>query len=156
MYKSNIYPKLVLLVSFVVLGFTSAFAQLEMKLQLMDDDTWGVYVTPDGTITPDSSTITGSGQVTIVMPTGFSWSGLTSVSGLWQANATVVSPIEDPARQYISFGLVQAEPNYPIYYTAGVETLLFTIDRDEPCPDTMFLIDCGTPTESDPFCDKDN
>ena len=151
MYKSNIYPKLVLLVSFMVLGFTSAFAQLEMKLQLMDDDTWGVYVTPNG-VTPDSTTITGSGQVTVVMPAGFSYGGLTSVSGLWNANATVVSPAEDVTRQYVSFGLVQAEPNYPIYYTAGVETLLFTFDRNEPCPDTMYLIDCGTPVETDPFC----
>ena len=152
MYKSNIYPRMVLLVSFLVLGFSSLYAQLELKLQLMDEDTWGVYVKPAAGVTPDSSTITGSGQVTVVMPNGFNWTALSSVSGLWQANATVAAPIEDPTRQYVSFGLVQAEPNYPIYYTAGVETLLFTFDRVDPCPDTLFLIDCGTPTESDPFC----
>ncbi len=151
MYKSNLYTKLILLVSFMVLGFSSAYAQLEMKLQLMDDDTWGVYVTPNG-VSPDSSTITGSGQVTVVMPTGFSWSGLTSVSGLWQQNATVTAPAEDPTRDYVSYGLLQAEPTYPIFYQAGVETLLFTFNRDGACPDTMHLIDCGTPTESDPFC----
>jgi len=135
----------------MVLGFSSVKAQLEMKLQLMDDDTWGVYVKPVG-VSPDSSTITGSGQVTIVMPSGFSWSGLTSVSGLWQENATVDGPTENPTMQYVSFGLLQAEPNYPIYYQSGIETLLFTFNRDGACPDTLHLIDCGTPTESDPFC----
>ena len=154
MYKSNIYLKLIPIVSFVVLGFSSAFAQfgLEMKLQLVDTNEWCVMVTPAAGAMPDSSTITGSGQATIVMPAGFSWSGLTSVSGLWTNNATVVSPVEDPTRQYVSFGLQVAEPTHPIYYTAGEETTLFCFQRDEPCPDTMYLIDCGSSSVTDPFC----
>ena len=47
MHKSYIYPKLILLVTFLALGLSSAHAQLEFKLQLMDDTTWGVYVRPD-------------------------------------------------------------------------------------------------------------
>ena len=152
MYKSNIYSGMALLVSFFVLGFSSLYAQLELKLQLMDEDTWGVYVRPAAGVTPASSTITGSGQVTVVMPKGFNWTALSSVSGLWQDDAIVYGPAENPTRQYVSFGLVQAEPNYPIYYTAGAETLLFTFDRVGPCPDTIYLMDCGTPTESDPYC----
>ncbi|MEO1258000.1 MAG: T9SS type A sorting domain-containing protein [Bacteroidota bacterium] len=124
---------------------------LKLKLQLMDEDTWGVYVTPHN-VSPDSTTITGSGQVTVVMPAGFAWSGLTSVSGLWQNNATVVSPLENPNAQYVSFGLVQAEPNYPIYYTEGVDQLLFTFDRDEACPWFMHILDCENPNFYDPYC----
>ena len=152
MYKSNIYTKLILLVSFLVLGISSAFSQIEMKLQLVDEDTWCVYATPASGVVIDSATITGSGQVTVVMPDGFQWNALTSVSGLWQNNANVYAPTEDVTRQYISFGLVLAEPNYPIIYEAGVETQLFCFDRIDPCPDTMFLMDCGTPVETDPFC----
>ncbi|HFA48393.1 MAG TPA: hypothetical protein ENJ95_05170 [Bacteroidetes bacterium] len=151
MYRSNIYPKLILLVSFMAMGLGSAFAQLEFKLQLMDDDTWGVYVKPVG-ITPSTTTITGSGQVTLVTPDDFTYSGLTSLAGLWQENAVVTGPIENPTRKYISFGMLQAEPSYPIPLQAGEETLLFTIDRIGDCPDTLHLIDCGTPTPTDPFC----
>ena len=42
-------------------------AQMKMKLQLLDDLKWGVFVTPDGAPI-DSFTVTGSGQVTVVMP----------------------------------------------------------------------------------------
>ena len=152
MYNSNFYPKMMLLVSFLALGFTTAFGQLEMKLQLIDSDTWGVYARPAAGATPTTSTITGSGQATIVFPTGFQWTSLTSVNGFWINNASVIAPTDDPTKDYISFGLQTAEPAFPITYQTGVETLLFTIDRLDPCPDTLYLIDCGTPTESDPFC----
>ncbi|MEZ4930913.1 MAG: hypothetical protein R2788_02120 [Saprospiraceae bacterium] len=156
MYKSNIYPKMILLVSFLMLGFISVFAQtgLNLKLQLMEENKWGVYATPAPGVVIDSSTITGSGQVTIVMPTGYPWSGsVTSVSGLWTpSGGTVDGPLEDPARMYVSVGLVTAEPSYPIVYDEGTETLLFTFTGDGTCPDTMYLIDCGTPVETDPFC----
>lgn len=153
MYRSNIYPKLFFTVSLLVLGFSSVFAQLELKLQLIDDDTWGVYARPNGSITPSTTTTTGSGQVTVVMPATFVWTSLTSVSGQWQNNATVVAPPEDPTRQYVSFGLLFAEPAFPIIYQDGEETLLFTFKRDEPCPDTMYLIDCNAVSGvTDPFC----
>ena len=123
---------------------------IKLKLQLIDSDTWGVFAT---TITEiDSSTITGSGQVTAVMPNGFQWSSLNSVHGLWHNDANVYGPAENPYVQYISFGLVLAGPNYPILYKKGMETLLFTFKGVDACPDFMYLIDCGTPNQSDPFC----
>ena len=139
MYRSNIYPKLILLVSFVVLGFSSVFAQLEMKLQLIDDDTWGVYVRSTATDTITNSNQIGSGQVTIVMPAGFLWTGpFAGDGGLWtSANGTVVSPAENPTRQYVSFNLVNNTP--PIEFPFGGETLLFTIDRAQDCPDSLYF-----------------
>jgi hypothetical protein len=118
----------------------------------MDDDTWGVYVRPNG-VSPTSNTITGSGQVTIVMPLGFSYSGLTSVNGFWvDTGGRVDGPTEAPTKSYVSFGLQAAEPSFPIPLAAGTETLLFTIDRDDPCPDSIYLIDCNTASITDPFC----
>ncbi len=144
MYRSNIYPKMILLVSFFVLGFSSMYAQpsLELKLQLITADTWGVYVRPNG-VTPSATTVTGSAQVTIVMPLGFNWGNLTSVNGLWFNNATAPDPIENPGWTYVSFGWQSGD----IPLAAGTETLLFTIKRNEACPDSIYLIDNAT----DPF-----
>jgi hypothetical protein len=149
MRNFNIYPKLLLWFAFMTMGFSSAFGQLHLKLQLIDDNTWGVYVKPQG-ITPTTSTITGSAQVTLVMPKNFAWSNLVSVSGQWTNNATVNGPSENLNKSYVSFGLVQDLPK--IVYKAGEETLLFKIDRTDPCPDSIYLIDCNTPGITDPFC----
>ena len=126
-------------------------AQLHLKLQLIDDLTWGVYVKPIGA-SPDSTTITGSGQVTVVMPTGYQWNNLESFNGLWSNNASVISPSQAPHAQYIHFGLQVAEPTHPILYQEGVETLLFSFKGVDTCPEFMQLMDCSTPDQSDPFC----
>ena len=131
--------------------FSSVYGQLHLKLQLIDDLTWGVFVKPVG-VYPDEFTVTGSGQVTVIMPNGYQWSELQSISGLWVNNKSVISPIEAPNSQYISFGLTASEPSHPIKYQAGIETLLFTFKGNDNCPDFMYLIDCDTPNESDPFC----
>ena len=137
---------MILLVSFFVLALNSVFAQqaMELKLQLLDADKWGVYVRPIG-VTPGPLTITGTAQVTVVMPVGFSWTGLQSVSGTWNANAIVDAPSENSGRKYVSFGLANDFPH--IDYTAGEETLLFTFLRTDPCPDSIYIIDNNT----DPF-----
>ena len=149
MRNLNIYPKLFLVASFLALGFSSAFGQLYLKLQLMDDSTWGVYVKPIG-VTPTSSTITGSGQVTIVMPASFSYTNMQSVSGTWQANAVVIAPVENDTMKYVSFGLITDSPK--IIYVEDEETLLFTFKRPGICPDSIYLIDCNTGSITDPFC----
>lgn len=140
MYRSNIYLKMMLLASFFVLALNSVFAQqaLEYKLQLLEQDKWGVYVRPVG-IDPSLITTTGSAQVTIVMPLNFGWNSLTSVSGNWANNATVHGPIENSQRSYVSFGMTSEFPH--INLIKGQETLLFTFKRSGPaCPDTMNLI----------------
>ncbi|RME12470.1 MAG: hypothetical protein D6816_00950, partial [Bacteroidetes bacterium] len=145
MHKSYIYPKLILLVTFLALGLSSAHAQLEFKLQLMDDTTWGVYVRPDTTITPTDSTEVGSGQVTLVAPNGFTYSGFTNVKGIWLENARVNAPPENSSRDYISFGLISNVPKITVQ--AGSETLLFKFNRVGSCPDSLYLIENGV----DPF-----
>ncbi|MAT56195.1 MAG: hypothetical protein CMN32_17125 [Saprospirales bacterium] len=145
MHKSYIYPKLILLVTFLALGLSSAHAQLEFKLQLMDDTTWGVYVRPDTTITPTDSTEVGAGQVTLVAPNGFTYSGFTNVKGIWIENARVNAPPENPSRDYISFGFISNVPKITVQ--AGSETLLFKFNRVGSCPDSLYLIENGV----DPF-----
>ncbi|MCR9287753.1 MAG: hypothetical protein NXI23_10245 [Bacteroidetes bacterium] len=147
MKSANIYPKVLLIASFLVLSFSSTFAQLDLKIQLMEDSLWGVFVKPQGSITPTTSTITGSAQVTIVAPTGFNLqdSQIIDVAGSWELNAPVVAPVENPTMDYFSIGFDTDNPQ--IVYESGEETLLFTISRTGNCPDTLYLIDNTT----DPF-----
>jgi len=134
-------------VAILLLGFSqNAQAQgLELKLQLENDgDTYGVYVRPQG-FSPSDSTITGSGQVTLVAPTGFAYTSLQSVGGAWIENARVDAPTEASSRDYISFGFLQDVPQ--IVYSDTTETLLFTFKKVGDCPDTLYLID----NDTDPF-----
>ncbi|MEZ4935592.1 MAG: T9SS type A sorting domain-containing protein [Saprospiraceae bacterium] len=141
-----------LLLSILFFSTSHLAAQMELKLQLLEDLKWGVFARP-ANISIDSATITGSGQVTLVMPTGYQWGNLTSIHGKWSASSgTVDSPIENADRMYISIGLSNAEPAHPIPYHLGEETLLFTFEGNGTCPEFMHLIDCGTPSQSDPFC----
>ncbi|GEM_PF-5533475 len=133
-----------------VLGLfpTFLFSQqaLKLKLQLLPDgETWGVYVKPDDSISPSNFTITGTAQVTVVMPKDYAWTGLQSVSGTWMSNASYHGPVENPTRSYISFGLLHDLPQ--IKYVAGQETLLFKFKRTTACPDSIYLINNAT----DPF-----
>ncbi len=144
---TNIYPKVLMLVTFMVLGFSSTFAQLDLKIQLMEDSLWGVYVKPKTTITPSLNTITGSAQVTIVAPTGFTLaqSQLEDVSGSWSLNSIVIAPPENSDYDYFSIGFTDDDPHIDFIY--DTETLLFTIERVGDCPDTLYLID----NVNDPF-----
>jgi len=129
----------------------SLSAQIELKLQLMPDgDSWGVYARPHPAINPSENTITPSGQVTLVMPVDFEWNNQVNHAGKWVNNAVVVSPVENPGAKYTSFGLFEDDPH--ITYISGEETLLFTFDKVGDCPEFLYLIDCGTPDESDEFC----
>ncbi len=127
------------------------YKALDFKLQLMPDGkTWGVYVKPDSFISPSTNTITGSAQVTVVMPFGYQWNSLVNHAGTWTQNATAAGPAENPGRTYTSFGLLTYLPQ--INYVSGQETLLFTFKGISACPDTMYLID----NENDPFTDLPN
>lgn len=124
---------------------------LHLKLQLLEDgETYGVFVKPDATISPTLTTITGSAQVTVVAPMDFQWSNLQSHGGTWTQNSGMENPIENPGFQYWSFGLVIDNPQ--IQYVSGEETLLFTFEKNGPCPDTMYIID----NETDPFAQLPN
>ncbi|MBK9016218.1 MAG: hypothetical protein IPM82_20310 [Saprospiraceae bacterium] len=132
---------------------TFLFSQqaMNLKLQLMPDgETWGVYVKPDASISPSNLTITGTAQVTVVMPKNYEWSDLQSVNGTWVADAVVNGPAENPTKSYVSFGLLNSYPQ--INYVAGQETLLFKFMRTTACPDSIYIINNAT----DPFAQLPN
>ncbi|MBI1223626.1 MAG: hypothetical protein GC192_00180 [Bacteroidetes bacterium] len=123
----------------------NAIADLNFKLKLMEDKTtWGVYVVPGNSINPTKKSNTGSGQVTIVVPSSFTYFGLENFGGSWVENARVDSPMEAPNKAYISFGFVSDEPR--IKYFAGRETLLFTFIPEDASAE-ISLID----NNNDPF-----
>ena len=93
-----------------------------------DAGVYGVYVKPCGDIMPSASTITGSAQVTVVLPIGNDIKDLSLYAGVWQQNATVSGPEESPNKNYISFGFLTDSPQ--ILLEVGKETLLFTFEID--------------------------
>ena len=120
-------------------------AQIEFKLHWMKDSlAWGVFARPEAGLNPSGYTIIGSGQVTLVAPLGMQFRNLDSYSGVWEQNAYVHSPEENPDKNYISFGLVSNDP--AIELVEGMETLLFTFSaKNDECPDELYLIDNDDP-----------
>ncbi len=128
----------------------SASAQLHLTLRYsITGEAWEVWVKPVG-VNPSPVTITGSGQVTLVAPHGFVLNNLTSFGGLWVQNSRVNAPLENPNRDYLSFGMVTDNPQ--IVFQANTETLLFSFAKSGICPDTMYLINNAT----DPFAQFPN
>lgn len=121
----------------------NALKALNFKVQQIDQNTYGVFVKPEG-INPSERTITGSGQVTIVAPVDFTYSNLENYGGSWVENARVDAPVEATDKAYISFGFVTDFPKINIY--PNEETLLFTFTTEEEFDGTFSLID-----DNDPF-----
>jgi hypothetical protein len=122
-------------------------AQIVLKLQYIEDEkAWGVFAKPGEGMDPSDNLIPGSGQVTLVTPTGYEFGGVGNHGGTWINNATVERPQENPSKDYLSFGFTNNYP--PIKLKKGEETLLFTLGKlAGDCPDTLYLID----NEEDPF-----
>lgn len=123
-----------------------AQAQIQFKLQWLPDSTaWGVFARPVPGVKIPKFTIIGSGQVTILVPPGSRFYDLQSFSGTWEQNAYVATPEENPNADYISFGMMTADP--PIILQDGEETLLFTFKAKEGhYPEWMYLM-----PNDDPF-----
>ncbi|MBI5914754.1 MAG: hypothetical protein HY842_05210 [Bacteroidetes bacterium] len=121
-------------------------SSLEFKIQLMPDNvTYGVFVKPDQTISPSGKTQTGSGQVTLVTPTNFTYSNFKNHAGTWVENARVNAPAEATENSYVSFGFVVDNPRIKLF--PNEETLLFTFKCDAAFQGQIALID----NENDPF-----
>ncbi len=118
---------------------------LEFKIQLLADGNYGVFVKPDHTVSPSGKTQTGSGQVTLVVPSNFTYTNFTNVSGTWIENARVDSPVEATDKAYVSFGFVVDNPRIKLY--ANEETLLFTFATEGAFNGQIALFD----NENDPF-----
>ena len=112
-----------------------------MKLQWMPQDSlWAVFVKADSTIQPSQNILLGSGQVTVVAPTGFVVKNMTSYMGTWIQNARANAPMENRELDYISFGIRLSEPITGL----GIfeETLILTFTtQSSVCPNSLSLIE---------------
>ena len=135
------------------LHFVGSFAsaQVELTLRLLpDQETFAVYAKPPANANISTNTITGTGQVTIVAPTGFDYRDFQRLGGDWRQNARVNRPLENPEKDYISFGLNRDDPK--IIYRPGEETPLFSFKKEGACVGRLYLIDNNT----DPFAQIPN
>lgn len=140
----------------VALFSISASAQINFKLHWMPDSlAWGVFAKPEPDLHPSKFTVIGSGQVTVVAPAGMEFANLKSFSGVWEQNAFVGSPPENPTMDYISFGLISNDP--AIVLQDGEETLLFTFGKKmKDCPERLYLIENDDPFNNLPNSSNSN
>lgn len=131
--------------SFVSAQSSDMHSGLEFKIQQLPSGDYGVFVKPDHTISPSGKTQTGSGQVTLVVPTGFAYSNLKNLAGTWVENARVNAPAEATDKSYISFGFVVDNPRIQLF--PNEETLLFSFSCSETFNGQVTLFD----NENDPF-----
>ncbi len=129
--------------------------QFEFKIQYMaeeNDSTWGVFVRPvDGFAPGNNDAVVGSGQVTILMRNDGrdSIHNIQSVGGTWNSGYDVVrNACEAPDITYIFIGMKDGDG---IVLENGEETLLFTFQVPDGCPDTLGLLD-----HFDPFLPEES
>ena len=135
-----------LLFIFCIVLTSTAWAQLKLNIKQIPNSTdWGVYVQPCDDVMPSSNTITGSAQVTVVVPVGNDIENIASHHGHWAENATVSGPDESPTKNYISIGFITDSPQ--IVYEVGNETLLFSFEMTGAVVDDPELIE----NDLDPF-----
>lgn len=125
---------------------TISFAQLYTKLQWMPaENHWGIFVKADSSVQPTRDILLGTGQLTVVVPTGFQIKEMTSYMGAWIENARANTPIERPEKDYISFGVQLSEPVSQL--GTSEEALILTFSAAEgDCPASLNLIE-----KDDPF-----
>ena len=101
-----------------------------------DAYTYGVYVKPCGDLMPSTNTITGTAQVTIVLPLGNNVTELTPTAGVWVDGGTVSGPVEAPNNNYFFFGFLSDDPQ--IQYSTEEATLLFTFKVEGTAEPELF------------------
>lgn len=134
----------ILLLAFILGGFFTANAQVDFKLSYdFDTEEYTVSVIPTTTYT-EPQNITGTGQVTIKVPTNnFDPVDIKNhLEGMfWEANSRNNSPEEAPDHDYISFGLsILAGVAYPDY-VAGEEMPLFSFKNAYGCTGKVYIVD---------------
>jgi len=141
----NIYVMLAFLL-FNLGGVTNSSAQLYTKLQWMPNDNhWGVFVKADSSIQPTRNILLGSGQLTVVVPTGFKLGEMQSHMGSWIENARANAPIENPEKDYISFGIQLSESINQLGNNREALILTFN-EASGACPPTSLnLIEADDP-----------
>jgi len=127
----------------------NASAQVKFKLVFDESNQYYVFsIISDATFAmPDN--LTGTGQMTIKVPSGaFEVANVVNLQPgmVWEPNSRSDSPEEDPAFDYISFGLANAGAA-AVEYVEGKEIPLFTFRNELGCTGAISLID----NEIDPF-----
>jgi hypothetical protein len=127
----------------------AASAQVQFKLSFdQETERYTVSIVPQTTYASPQN-ITGTGQVTIKVPTNdFDPVDIQDhLQGMhWEANSRNNSPNEAPQFDYISFGLVIQGIAYPDY-VAGVEMPLFSFKNAYGCDGAIHIVE----NETDPF-----
>ena len=145
MNKSNIFCALALLFFSISLS-----AQVKFKLSYNSEtERYTVSVIPmTSYLSPQN--ITGTGQVTIKVPTNdfFPVDIESNLAGMnWDANSRNDSPSEQPDFDYISFGLSVTQGLAFPDYEQGTELSLFSFQNSFGCTGKVFIID----NDADPF-----
>lgn len=135
---------------FLLLFAMSGRAQLFFKMEKQSGDRWGVFVKPCKDLDISGKTITGSGQVTVVIPSEASLEDIQYLAGTWDMNARVKDPAESPGKTYVSFGFMNDYPQ--IIFDPVQETQLFSFRIAGPAAAEPELID----NEKDPFAHMPN
>ncbi len=116
---------------------------------LENQSRWGVFVQADADFTPPDYTTVSSGRVTIVVPFGFNYTGLSSkAGGKWKPGAVYFNPPQAPGRQFMTFELTPN--NNQLLLSNEDSVMLFSFAKTGPCPDTMYLMDNYVPEPLQP------
>jgi gliding motility-associated-like protein len=143
-----------LLVSLLLVGWGVSFGQVKFGIELMPDQTtYLVSMQADTTIAPPFN-ITSSVQITMRTPHGeapnnFMVGNITNLQPLtaWDDNVHIISPLEAPTWDYISFALISLGTT-GFTYEEGVSIPLFSFTNEAAgCVGEIELID----NENDPF-----
>ena len=118
---------------------------LSLYLKQLSENQWGVFVLPDSSLNPTELALMGTGQVTLVVPAGFTYYDFKNHGGTWVENARVTCPVEARDRTYLSFGFIMDSPKVKL--CSHESTLLFSFMTDEVFHGTFELFENGI----DPF-----
>lgn len=137
---SQFKKQLLILLAIIPILTLPLSAQIIGKLtQSTDKKTYNFSIIPDKTITRPNN-ITNTAQITFKASAGsFDVAKVKSITGIWQYNSIIRSPIESPNFDYIVFTLATplANPNFQ----ANVELPLFSFENRQGCIGSIELIE---------------
>lgn len=120
---------------------------IEYRIELLPDgETYQVWLRSSETYNGVDALV-NSGQVTVLTASGgFEVTNLQNITGVWENNTNVVSPVENPGVDYFIFGLTNNGTD-DFNFVAGEEIPLFTFQNSGVCTDSLYLMDEGDPFE---------
>lgn len=115
---------------------------IEFGLEIgADGKTYTVFAKPTDSTFLSMNTITGTGQVTIVVPTGFEVDNFKNFGGEWDGGDAIVrQPIEDIEHDYISIAL-DGDRTPKLIFQGHTPVPLFSFESKNECKGIVRLID---------------